>query len=127
VRWLLDTSVLIDHLRGDQRAVNLLLEGSARAVELWSVTPVRTEVLAGMRPSEASATRRLLAALRWNDVTVDIADRAGDLARTYLRSHRGVDTIDYLIAATVQKLDAELKTTNVKHFPMFARLRPAYR
>lgn len=127
MRWLLDTSVLIDHLRGDERAVRLLIDAAERSIELWSVTPVRTEVLAGMRPSEAPATHRLLSALRWAAVTVELADRAGGLARAFLRSHRGVDTIDYLIAAAAQQLDAELKTTNTKHFPMFAGLRAAYR
>jgi predicted nucleic acid-binding protein len=127
MRWLLDTSVLIDHLRGDERAVRLLIDAAERGVELWSVTVVRTEVVAGMRDAEARATLQLLDAIRWSDVTVDLADRAGALARTYLRSHRGVDTIDYLIAAAAQTLDAELKTLNTKHFPMFRGLRPAYR
>jgi predicted nucleic acid-binding protein len=127
MRRLLDTSVVIDHLRGDERAVRLLVEAAERAVELWSVTVVRTEVLAGMRAVEATATRQLLDALRWVEVTVELADRAGALARSYLRSHRRVDTVDYLIAAAAQSLDAELKTCNTKHFPMFRALRPAYR
>ena len=87
---------------------------------------VRTEVLAGMRPGEEASTFKLLAQLRWQEISVDVADRAGDLARRYLRSHPGVDTVDYLIAASALLLGAELKTQNVKHFPMFAALVPAY-
>ena len=127
MRLLLDTSVLIDHLRGEKRASDLLLQASRSGSELWSVTVVRTEILAGMRPREEALTRLLLDQINWQEVTIDIADLAGALARRYLRSHTGVDTVDYLIAAAAQFLGADLKTLNVKHFPMFPRLKAAYR
>ena len=127
MRVLVDTSVLIDHLRGDPRAVALFASRSAAGDEIWSVTPVRTEVLAGMRRAEEARTRALLTALRWQDITVDLADRAGALAARYLRSHQGVDTVDYLIAAGVEHLGALLLTQNVRHFPMFKDLQRAYR
>src|SRR5271157_1468523 len=126
-RWLVDTTVLIDHLRGVVPARNLLLGGAREGVELWSAVVVRTEVLAGMRATEKRATLQLLGLFRWLDITAEIVDRAGELARTYLKSHRSVDTIDYLIAACALQLNAELKTTNVRHFPMIPNLRPAYR
>jgi hypothetical protein len=50
----------------------------------------------------------------------------GALARRYRPSFSGIEDVDYLIAATALVLDAELLTTNVKHFPMFAGLQPAY-
>jgi predicted nucleic acid-binding protein len=125
-RWLIDTCVLIDHLRGVPAARALLETGADDDVELWSVTVVRTEVLAGMRPSEAGPTHKLLDQLRWSDVTRDLADRAGELARRYLRSHRAIDTIDYLVAAAALGVPAELKTTNVRHYPMIAGLSSAY-
>lgn len=124
---VLDTSVLIDHLRADLRAVSLLKRRATAGDELWSVTPVRTEILAGMRAKEEVPTRALLDALNWQPVTIEIADRAGELARRYIRSHVGVDTVDYLLAATAQILKGELLTTNVRHFPMFRGLVPAYR
>ncbi len=125
-RWLVDTTVFIDHLRGVQEARQLLLRGVRDGVELWSAAVVRTEVQAGMRRKEERATLQLLGLFHWLDITFAIADRAGELARTYLRSHRSIDTIDYLIAACASELDAELKTTNVRHFPMIADLKPAY-
>jgi predicted nucleic acid-binding protein len=126
MRLLVDTSVLIDHLRGDSRAVRMLVDAVVHGGELWSMTAVRAEILAGLRRGEETVTRRLLDHLRWIDVTVDIADRAGELARRYLRSHPGIDTVDYLIAAAAESVGAELKTQNVKHFPMIAGLKPAY-
>ena len=85
------------------------------------------QVLAGMRPSEESATRGLLGQIRWIDVTTDVADLAGSFARRYLRSHPGIDTVDYVIAAATSLAGAELRTQNVRHFPMFPGLAPAYR
>lgn len=125
-RWVIDSSVLIDHLRGDPRATRMLVAAVRQEHELWSATVVRTELLAEMRSAEEASTHLLLAQLRWQDLTVEIADQAGTMARRYLRSHRGVDTVDYVIAATTMSLGAELKTLNVKHFPMFAGLRRAY-
>jgi len=126
MRVVFDSSVLIDHLRGDPRATSLMETRALQGDELWSVTPVRTEILAGMRPSEATSTLALFEALVWQDVTIEIADQAGDMARRYLRSHPGVDTIDYLVAAATALLDGQLLTQNVKHFPMMPHLRPAY-
>ncbi len=123
---VVDTSVLIDHLRGDRRAADRLRGAVEAGDELWSVTPVRTEILAGARPEEEPLIVTLLGQLRWVDVTVDLADAAGRLAATFLRSHPGVDTVDYLIAAGAQEVGAQLLTLNVRHFPMFPGLEPAY-
>ncbi|HUG30866.1 MAG TPA: type II toxin-antitoxin system VapC family toxin [Candidatus Limnocylindria bacterium] len=123
---VVDTSVLIDHLRGITPAVARLKAALDAGDELWSVSVVRTEILAGARSGEEARIIHLFGLLRWLDVTPELADAAGRLAATYLRSHPGVDTVDYLIAAGVQHLDAELLTLNVRHFPMLPDLRPAY-
>lgn len=126
MKVLLDTSVLIEHLRGSSGATQLLAEAVDRGDELWSVTIVRTEVLAGMRPKEAKATKALLDQIHWLDVDLEMADAAGDLARKFLKSHRGVDTVDYVLAAAASGLKANLATTNIKHFPMFPDLEKPY-
>lgn len=86
----------------------------------------RVEVLAGMRQDETDTTLRLLDSLEWAQVDERIADRAGWLANRYLRSHPGVDPVDYVIAATVVQHGAVLWTRNLKHFPMFPELRSPY-
>jgi predicted nucleic acid-binding protein len=80
----------------------------------------------GGLPPEADATRALLDVLIWADVTDPIAERAGALANRFLRSHRGVDLVDCVIAATREELDLPLWTRNVRHFPMIAGLRVPY-
>lgn len=91
------------------------------------MTVVRTEILAGARPGEEAAIQNLLQQFRWLDVSAGVADAAGRMAATYVRSHPGVDTVDYLVAAAARALDAQVLTLNARHFPMFPELEPAYR
>ncbi len=87
---------------------------------------VRFELLAGIRSKELTAFEEFCSALRWAEVTEDVARVAGQLARRYRKSHRGIGAVDYLIAATAIVIDADLLTTNVRHFPMFTKLEPPY-
>ena len=123
---LVDTSVIIDHLRNDPRAVQLLLDVFAREERVYAATPTRTEVLAGIREREREPMSQLFAILSWVEIDIGVADSAGELGRRYRSSHSGIDTTDYLIAAAAQSVDAELLTLNVRHFPMFPDLSPAY-
>lgn len=122
---LVDTSVIIDVLRGREAARQLLRE--ARQIDRLHASEVtRLEVLAGMRPHEEPGTRTLLATFWWHPVDEGISEIAGELGRQWLPGNRGIDTADLAIAATVTSLGAELFTLNVKHFPMFPALRPPY-
>lgn len=123
---IVDTSVLIDHLRNDQRAVARLVKAAERGDEIWSVAVVRAEIFAGAFPSEEAAIDELFARLRWLEVTNELADAAGRMASRYRRSHRGVDIVDFVIAAAAEQIGGQLLTQNVKHFPMFPDLQPAY-
>lgn len=122
---LVDTSVLIDFLRGEPRAAEILERERARA-PLHASEMTRLEVLAGMRPAEQERTQRLLATLTWHPVDAAVAEEAGALGRTWLRSHHTIDGADLAIAATAIRLGARLLTRNVRHFPMFATLESPY-
>lgn len=122
---LVDTSVLIDFLRGDERAAELLERERAQG-PLHASEITRLEVLAGMRRTEEVATRTLLRTLRWHPVDRDIAEEAGALGRRWLPSHHTIDAADLAIAATAIRTDRTLLTRNVKHFPMFTNLRAPY-
>lgn len=123
---LVDTSILIDHLRGNAEARQALRKAADSGRRVAASVVTKVEVLAGMRPSEEDRTRRLLDVIDWVDVDDPIAEQAGALANQYLRSHPGVDPIGYIIAATAQALDADLWTANLKHFPMFPQLTAPY-
>lgn len=121
-----DTSVLIDHLRGHAGARAIFDRPRIAGERIAGSVLTRVEILAGARPREERATRALLDELEWIPVDSDLADAAGRLARRFGRAHPGIDVTDYVIAATVESHDATLWTRNVRHFPMFPRLRAPY-
>lgn len=120
---VLDTTVLIDVLRGDESAVAFLSE--LEAIPVCSEI-TRIEVLRGLRPKEQTAAGSLLDALDWAPVDERVAVRAGELGRAWRDSHPGIDTADLAIAATAELSGRPLATTNVKHFPMFEALERPY-
>ncbi|WP_166980786.1 type II toxin-antitoxin system VapC family toxin [Paramicrobacterium fandaimingii] len=123
--FVVDTSVLIDVLRGEPAAADAL--HSARgAGPLHASEVTRLEVLAGMRAPEEVQTRMLFSAVVWHPVDEHIAEIAGILGRRWLPRNRGIDSADLIIAATAQSLHVSLLTRNVKHFPMFDGLTAPY-
>lgn len=121
---LLDTSVAIDYLRRAEPAVAVVDE--VPDDDLFASELIRFELLAGARDDELPAIESFCASLEWILVDSDVSRVAGALARRYRPSFGGIEDVDYLIAATALLLDAELLTTNVKHFPMLDGLGPAY-
>lgn len=122
---MVDTSVLIDVLRGNPAAAACLRDARA-AGPLHASEVTRLEVLAGMRPREEQATRGLFRAFDWRRLDGRIAEIAGQLGRRWLPGNQGIDSADLAIAATAITLDAQLFTRNVKHFPMFSDLTAPY-
>lgn len=124
---LLDTSVVVDHLRGYEPATTLLagLLHDQQAVAASELT--RFELLVGSRPDEHRRLDHFFSVLDWVPVTTEVVGPAADYARTYRRSHSGIAMADYVIAGTASALGAELLTLNVRHFPMFEDLQPPYR
>lgn len=121
---VLDTTILIDVLRGNTRAVDFLL-GLDEVPICSEVT--RVEILRGLRSDERRAAERLFQQLGWAPVDEAISRSAGAFGRGLRRSHAGVGVADLIIAATADQLDLPLATTNIRHFPMFKGLRPPYR
>ena len=119
---VLDTSILIDILRGDAGAVRFA--ASLRDTPACSEI-TRVEVLRGLRSAERRPTERLLATLRWIAVDEAVARKAGEYGRSFRRRH-GLGTADLIIAATADVLGAKLATTNARDFPMFRGLRTPY-
>ena len=120
---VLDTTVLIDQLRGSEEAFQYLASLEVRPA-CSEVT--RIEVIQGLRASERRAANRLFATISWFPVDEPVARRGGELGRRWRGSHPGIGVADLAIAATTEELDAELVTRNVKHFPMFKDLRAPY-
>lgn len=120
---VLDTSVLIDHLRASKPATEYLagLDDRPSCSEIS-----RIEVIQGLRTSERRAANSLFALISWIPVTETVTRRAGELGRHWRRSHPGIGVADLAIAATAESIDASLATRNIKHFPMFEGLTAPY-
>jgi predicted nucleic acid-binding protein len=80
VTALVDTSVLIDYLRGNDAAAELL-ERERVTAPLHASEITRLEVLAGMRPAEQDATRSLLSSIVWHPVDEEVAPAISDRRR----------------------------------------------
>jgi predicted nucleic acid-binding protein len=120
---LFDTTILIDYLRGRQEAMDLFeAQGTNPNMSVVSTA----ELYAGVRTRrEEQKTEQLLSQAAMLPITQDIAKRAGAFMRIYEASH-GVGIADALIAATAEHHGLRLATLNVKHFPMFQKLKRAY-
>lgn len=121
---VLDSSVLIDVIRGTPQAV-AYAESLDRIPFCSEIT--RVEVLRGLREAERPTAERLFEQLRWIVVDEAIARRAGELGRRWASRYPGIGSADLVIAATAQELGADLATGNIRHFPMFSGLRRPYR
>ena len=91
-----------------------------------SVTPVRTEVLGGVRDDMVRRTFTLLREIEWVDVSIEIADVAAAMYRRYRAAHSGIDVVDYLLAAAALQVGGIVATSNIRDFPMFPDLQPPY-
>jgi predicted nucleic acid-binding protein len=120
---LFDTNILIDYLRGRQEAIDFL---EAQVAKPKISVASTFELYAGVRNRrEEQKTELLLSQATLLPVTQDIAKRAGVLIRLYEASH-SVEMADAMIAATAEQHGLRLATLNVKHFPMFPKLKRSY-
>jgi predicted nucleic acid-binding protein len=125
---MIDSTVLIDASRAPSPAGLLAVDFLGRAAsegELWSITPVRTQVGWLARPDERRRISGLFERIFWLDVTTELADRAAAYGARFGRSHR-IEAVDALLAAATEQLGARLATHNVRDFPMFPDLQPPY-
>ena len=116
-RWVIDSDILIDHLRGYRAAqefIDALIAGEGQAC--FSVIS-EAEIYANVRPGEENATEALFDSLNRVAVSGEIARKAGEYRAQYGRSH-GLTLPDALIAATAFVIAADLFTRNTRHYPM---------
>ena len=120
---LLDKDVLIDFFRGYSKAVAFVNENSSRII-LSAI--VVAELYAGIRgEAEQTILENFISLFRVIPITSEIAKTGGLYRRDYAKTH-GVGLADSIIAATCETEKVELKTLNIKHFPMIDGLTPIY-
>ena len=114
-KYLLDSGLLIRHLRGQPKTVRLLRSlGKRERLAITSIS--RLEIHAGMREHERYKTKKLLSRFETHNMGADIADRAGEYIREYRSQGTSLSLPDAIIAATAIKHGLTLVTYNPKDF-----------
>jgi predicted nucleic acid-binding protein len=118
--WLVDTNILIDHLRGTPKATTLLRQARS-AGTLWLLAITVAEVHAcheTRRKKQAAKLSRLLNLFRFAYVDGSVAGLGGEIARDC-----GTALPDALIAATAVRKGVVLATRNTSHFANIPNLK----
>ncbi len=116
-RLLLDSTVLIDALRG--RAAVGRVAGLRRVgTEPWVCAISIEEIWRGVRPAEEAVVRRLFTGLRVAPLGVPEGILAGAWRRDYAKRGLTLHQADCLIAAAAVGVGASLATANIDDFPM---------
>jgi hypothetical protein len=115
--FLLDTTVLIDALRGRPAADRIRRLRAAGDVPVVCAINVE-EVWRGLRADEEAAVQRLVIGLRIVRLGAEEGQRAGAWRRTYAAQGVTLHQADCLIAAAAVTAHATLATGNPSDFPM---------
>jgi predicted nucleic acid-binding protein len=115
---LLDTTVLIDLLRGraDAQRRLLALRDADDAPYVCAVNV--EETVRGLRPREHGAARALFAGVRIAELGSDEGWQAGEWRREFAQRGRTLAQADCLVAAAALSIGGRLATGNPKDFPM---------
>lgn len=117
---LLDTTVLIDLLRGREGA-RARLDAVRRADDEPHACAVNVEeVVRGLRSRETTAAALLFRGLRIVPLGEREGRQAGEWRRAYAARGRTLTQADCLVAAAALSLGGRLATGNPKDFPMGA-------
>ena len=116
---VLDTSIVIDLLRGRDEAVTLVRGGQEPpSISIMTITELYSGVRKG---AERKELERFVSFCSIIQLTEALARQAGLYRREYKNSH-GVDAIDAIIAASCLSVDGTFYTLNARHFPMIENL-----
>ena len=115
MRYLIDTTLLIDHAKARPGVAEVVASLFAEANELLICDVVVTEALSGGDDRQLATVRALIAALEYITTHPAAAIRAGETRQRLGRtSSRGL--ADALIAGVAWHSDAIVVTRNPQHF-----------
>jgi predicted nucleic acid-binding protein len=118
--YVLDTTVVIDHVEAYAPAVKLINRLFSETAELFTCDVVTCEALSKGAGDVLAAKRTFLDALEYVALAPDGARWAGEQRRTRrLAGRRPPSTTDALVAALAHSLGATVVTRNAKDFEAF--------
>jgi predicted nucleic acid-binding protein len=119
-----DTDILIDFFRGYKKAITFIDEYNDNII-ISSI--VVAELFAGIKDKkEEGILEDFVSLFPVVPINSEIGKVGGLYKRDFGKSH-GIGLADAIMAATAEIENAELKTLNIKHYPMFRGLKPAYK
>ncbi|MBA3959256.1 MAG: PIN domain-containing protein [Chloroflexi bacterium] len=120
MKYLLDTTVIVDHARDYPPGVEILSRLFEETGDLYTCDIVVSEAFSRGGPQERAAVESLVNALEYVAVDPDGARWAGDQRRAQLEEGRRKSGIgDALIAASAWRLGATVVTRNARDFEAF--------
>ncbi len=116
-KYLIDTDVLIDHLRGEEKALHFLKQLNLQKSQIFYSVISKAEIYSGIMPDEEEDVALLFKSM--NEVPIDreIAEISGRYKKMFFASH-GLLLPDALVAASAKRVGATLITLNKRHYPM---------
>jgi predicted nucleic acid-binding protein len=120
VRYVLDTTVVIDHVYGYTPAGDLLDRLFAETSDMYTCAVVTCEALSKGDDRDLATKRALLDALEYVELSPADARWAGGQRHGHAQTTRRVpSTTDALIAALAHSLGATVVTRDAKDFAAF--------
>jgi predicted nucleic acid-binding protein len=116
MRYLLDSTLLIDHASGDRHANELLARLFEEGHDLYTCDVVSCETLSRGDPAELRAMRTLLDALEYVATSPEAARWAGESRRARHAAGARRSLGDAVIAGVAQSVDATVVTRNDADF-----------
>lgn len=123
MNYLLDTSIIIDQLRGNESTTHWLKRLVWEGHTLCSCGITIAETMAGIKPNEDKRTTSLLTTLKFFETDVACSLLAGRIKNKLASEGITLNIADVMIAATALNHELTLVTLNTKHFKHIETLR----
>ena len=121
MKIVVDTSILIDYLRGGTKWEHLLSEVE-KDIEIYLPTIVVFELFSGKSSHKPQASRDIVDFIKYFqriELTEEIAKKAGELYRDVSKT---LQVPDYIVAASALDIGGTVVTLNKKHFAQIPHL-----
>lgn len=116
-KLLVDSDVLIEHLRGRDPVSNQLESVFGNDIAVFCSPVSKAEIGAGVRKGEEGVTASLFRLMHPILIDDRVGEKAGEYLRQYGKSH-GLELGDALQAACARVFELRFWTLNRKHYPM---------
>ncbi len=123
MRVVLDTSVLIDHLRNGKASRSAFERLAKEKANIYIPTVVIYELFSGKSSKNASVEQEINQLIH-NFKIIELSEKIAKVAGALYRDiGKTIGTSDYIIAASALEIDAIVVTLNIKHFSQISHLR----